>query len=62
MPIVFINMLEGKTPEQKINLVSEITETINKTIDIPKDKITIFINEYEKCSVARNGIMYSNIE
>jgi len=62
MPIIFVNMIEGKTLEQKKKLVNEMAETIMRTIDVPKEKVTIFLNEYKRCSVARNGIMYSDMD
>jgi 4-oxalocrotonate tautomerase family enzyme len=55
-------MLEGKTSEQKKRLVNAISETMVQTIDVSKDKITIFINEYQYDTVAKNGIMYSDLD
>ena len=51
-------MLEGKTQEQKEALVKRITEAAVETVDVVPEKVSVFINEFPKTSVARGGIMY----
>lgn len=58
MPTIFINILEGKTQEQKETLVKRITEAAVETVDVVPEKVSIFINEFARGSVARGGIMY----
>lgn len=48
MPIATINILEGRTDEQKERLIVKMTEAIEEAIDAPKPSIRIIINEMPK--------------
>jgi 4-oxalocrotonate tautomerase len=58
MPTIFVNILEGKTQEQKDALVKKITEAAVQTVDVVPEKVSVFIHEYSSNSVARGGVMY----
>lgn len=45
MPIVQINMLEGRTLEQKRALVKKVTEALGETIGAPPHKVRIILND-----------------
>ena len=45
MPIVQIQMLEGRTAEQKRQIIYEMTETLSKVSGAPKENIRIIIQE-----------------
>lgn len=45
MPIVTVNMLEGRTDEQKTALIKEVTEAICHSIDAPVASVRVIINE-----------------
>jgi 4-oxalocrotonate tautomerase len=55
MPIVKIDMIEGRTDEQKKNMVREVTEAIAKTADAKPETITIIINDLPKINIAKAG-------
>lgn len=48
MPIATINILEGRTNEQKERLIVKMTEAIHESIDAPMASIRIIINEMPK--------------
>ncbi|MBS9782900.1 MAG: 4-oxalocrotonate tautomerase family protein [Arcobacter sp.] len=48
MPIATINIIEGRSDEQKEKLIIEMTEAIHKAIDAPKENIRVIINEMPK--------------
>ncbi|MFT6897677.1 MAG: 4-oxalocrotonate tautomerase, partial [Paraglaciecola sp.] len=48
MPIAQINIMEGRTDEQKEALISEVTDAIVRAIDAPKQSVRIIINEMPK--------------
>ena len=48
MPIVQVNMLEGRTDEQKEALIIEITEAMVRSISAPRESIRVMINEMPK--------------
>ncbi|MCE4049732.1 MULTISPECIES: 2-hydroxymuconate tautomerase [Bacillaceae] len=45
MPYITVKMLEGRTEEQKKNLVAKVTEAVVETTGVPKEKVVIFIDE-----------------
>ncbi len=58
MPIITINMLNGRTLEQKRALVEQLTEVVCKTINTPPENVSIIINEMDRENYARNGQLY----
>jgi 4-oxalocrotonate tautomerase len=48
MPIAQINIIEGRTDEQKEALISEITDAIVRAIGAPKQSVRVIINEMSK--------------
>lgn len=55
MPIVNMEILKGRTVEQKRHMVKEVTEAICKTLVCPPETVTIIINEMEKEHYATAG-------
>ena len=55
MPIATINILEGRSDEQKENLIISVTEAISQSIDSPQENIRIIINEMKKQHFAIAG-------
>ncbi|MFN2744646.1 MULTISPECIES: 2-hydroxymuconate tautomerase [Bacillus] len=48
MPYVTVKMLEGRTDEQKRNLVKKVTEAVSETTGAPAEKIAVMIEEMKK--------------
>ena len=59
MPVVTIKMIEGRTDEQKHNLVEKVTEAISETVNAPKENVTIIIEEMKKEHFAIGGVRKS---
>lgn len=55
MPIINIQMLEGRTPEQKEQLIKEVTEAVVRTTDARKEAVTIIINDMKKENYGHSG-------
>lgn len=55
MPKITIDMLPGRTLEQKRKLVERMTEVISETINVRKESIHIVIHENPKENVALGG-------
>ena len=47
MPIVQIDMIKGRTVEQKKEMVTRVTEAISETVNCPKDAVSIIIRDME---------------
>jgi 4-oxalocrotonate tautomerase len=45
MPLVEIKILTGRTPQQKQQMVEQVTQAIATTIDVPLEKVKIHIVE-----------------
>lgn len=60
MPIVTIKMIEGRTEEQKRALVKEVTEAVSKTVNAPKENVSIIIEEMSKNHYAIGGVRFSD--
>lgn len=60
MPSITISMLEGRTKEQKAQIVKEITETIVRVLGVNPEIVHIVINENPKENVGRAGILVSD--
>lgn len=48
MPIVTINMMEGRSDEQKERMIDEVSEALARSLDAPKESVRIMINEMPK--------------
>ncbi|MBZ4653615.1 MAG: 4-oxalocrotonate tautomerase [Peptococcaceae bacterium] len=62
MPVIHVNMLKGRTTEQKKIMVESITEAVVKAINVEPEKVTIFINEFEKEEIGKGGRLYTEIK
>jgi 4-oxalocrotonate tautomerase len=57
MPIVQINMLEGRTEEQKADLVREVTSALCRTVNTSPEKVRIIINDMPLNNYAVGGVL-----
>jgi 4-oxalocrotonate tautomerase len=57
MPIVQIEMLQGRTIEQKRAMVKEVTEAVAKTADCPKENVRVVIREMEPQHFSVGGVL-----
>lgn len=57
MPFVQIDMIEGRTIEQKREMVQKITQVIAETAKCPMDAVSIVIREAKKEHIAKAGTL-----
>jgi 4-oxalocrotonate tautomerase len=48
MPVITINLLEGRTDDQKEQLIHEVTEACHKAIGTPRESVRIIISDMRK--------------
>jgi len=60
MPVVKIDILSGKTNEQKQKMVEGVTGAINEATGVTPEKIWIIINDVEAENWANNGKLKTN--
>lgn len=56
MPIVHIHVLEGRSSEQKRQIIREITEATARSADVPADRVRVLIHEIPNDSWGTGGI------
>lgn len=60
MPIVNVKLLEGRSDEQLKNLVSEVTDTVEKTTGANRQAIHVFIEEMKPNHYGVAGVRKSD--
>ena len=57
MPIIQVNLLEGRTIDQKKKLVANLTEAVVKSLDVKPDAVRIILQEMAKQDYAIGGVL-----
>lgn len=57
MPIIHVDMIEGRTIEQKRALVEKVTQVVSETVNCPKEAVKIIINDMAKENYGDGGIL-----
>ncbi len=61
MPVVQVNIKDGRTLDQKRELVTRITDALVDVCGAARERIHIIINEVEEESWGRGGRLLSDI-
>ncbi|WP_026690941.1 tautomerase family protein [Alteribacter aurantiacus] len=56
MPIAHIHILEGRTVEQKRNLIKEISVSLSENLEVSKDRVKVLLHEMPDENWGSNGI------
>ena len=62
MPIVQISLIAGRTPEKKELLIKKVTEAIAETLEIPKERVHIVLQDVPRENIGDGGIPLSKIK
>ncbi|WP_028309262.1 2-hydroxymuconate tautomerase [Desulfitibacter alkalitolerans] len=62
MPIVRVDMLEGRTTEQKRVLVEKITEAVCTSVGVPPERVTVVIQDVPKTNLGSAGKLRIDME
>ena len=57
MPIVQIEILEGRTVEQKRAIADKVTKAIMEAISCPADAVSIIIRDMPRENYAKGGVL-----
>jgi 4-oxalocrotonate tautomerase len=55
MPVIVVNMIEGRSDDQKRALVDKVTKAVCESINSVPEKVRIIINEMPKNGYAVGG-------
>ena len=56
MPLIQINMLEGRTADQKKALLAAVTEAVHTSIGAPLASIRVWVNEFDAEGYMAEGV------
>lgn len=59
MPTVIIEMLEGRSYEQKAKLAKKITDAIVEIFGSSPEAVTVIYHELPKANLAKGGVLFS---
>lgn len=57
MPIVQIELLEGRTVEQKRAIADKVTKAIVESVNCPADAVSIIIRDMPRENYAKAGVL-----
>ncbi len=61
MPVVKIDMWEGRTEKQKEKLIKSVSSAIVKVLDISEEHITVIINDVPRINWGLKGEQASKV-
>jgi 4-oxalocrotonate tautomerase len=62
MPVVIINMMEGRSDEQKRELVAKVTNAVCESINSTSERVRVIINEIQGNNYAIGGKLMQDID
>lgn len=62
MPHVRIELLAGRTEDQKAELVSEITESLCRIVQANRNNVTVVFHDVEPSNWGHNSVLVSRRE
>lgn len=58
MPVVTINLIQGRTVEQKRMLVKKVTEAVCESVNVPPESVHIVLTDMKREDYADAGILH----
>ena len=55
MPVLSVDWLEGRTPQQKARLAEALTNAFVEIVHVPKDQVWIIFRDVKRSDWAMNG-------
>ena len=60
MPLIQVNIMEGRPPEKIKALIENITDTVVETLVVPKTSVRVLVNEMPKTHWGVAGVPVSD--
>ncbi|MBP2077525.1 4-oxalocrotonate tautomerase [Oceanobacillus polygoni] len=61
MPLINIQVLEGRPQEKMDLLMKNVTETVHETLDAPRENIRVIVTEVPKTHWSIGGVSVSEL-
>lgn len=55
MPIITVQMMEGRSPEQKAALIAELTDATHRAVGAPVESVRVVLQEIPKTDFGIGG-------
>lgn len=62
MPIIHIELMEGRPVDKIQSLIASVTETVSKELDAPKERIRVLVTELPKSHWGIAGVPASELK
>ena len=62
MPLVTVEAIEGRTIEQKRELVKDITEAVVKNFNVGPEAVSVVIHELSRENLAKAGKLFIGVQ
>ncbi|WP_240417235.1 4-oxalocrotonate tautomerase [Paenibacillus periandrae] len=59
MPIIQVQMMQGRTEEKVKALIVNITDTVAETLEVPKERVRVIVTEVPKSHWGIAGVPQS---
>jgi 4-oxalocrotonate tautomerase len=59
MPIIQVNMMEGRSEAQKRDLIAKMTDAVVAALGAPRESVRIMINEMKPEHFAVGGVSFA---
>ncbi len=60
MPILQVELLKGRTTEQKRDMAEKVTQALVETVNCKREDVKIIIREMEREDYATGGVLMSD--
>jgi len=60
MPIVNLQILEGRPNKQVKEVIENITDTVSATLEVPKEKVRVLVTEVPKTHWGTGSVLKSD--
>lgn len=59
MPTIRVELMEGRTPEQKKNLVQALTQAVVQTLGGSSESVDVLLYDIKRSDWATGGVLWS---
>ncbi|MFJ8265943.1 tautomerase family protein [Peribacillus asahii] len=56
MPILRVEMLEGRSEEMKLSLIQEVTVAVSHSLKVNKEEVTVIIENIKRENWTKGGV------
>ncbi len=61
MPLLQIDLIEGRTEDQKRALVKNLANAVVESLNVPLETVMVVMRDQPRCNLARGGVLLSDL-